>query len=448
MLRQLPLVGSPSLKDWNSHGQYVGVKAPNNGTGRLSQFEFTLAWLAVFTSSMNFLRHPAVYITLSDILIFLCLLTMLVRRSLPLRPLGAFTSMWMIGSLLLLCMLMLSSLFVGDAIRGIVVSMQYLYTLILLPFVLIGRPAHETVSLCKALAISIVLMCLFGIYLVDIDGTTNTQFVSGSGRMMSFVERENECASLIALTIPIVIWLRTTRNISLIAATVALAAMVYGVLLTGSNTGLFAVLMSYCLFVLANFSIWYALFGSAALATTYYFVVSWGQTFLPAVFQKRVLPAIQSGDLELAGTLSDRMLLFYESLDIAQQTSLLGIGADQYRVHSFFDQVVHNTYMLIWTEGGLPALVGLVMTLLTGICISVVAFRNKQNRPAALCALSCILVFALAINAAPHIYARFWFAPLFLALALSLGRANTSNTGYSMGNQRPAQRGMSANNNI
>lgn len=421
MLNPLPHPGLPQPAGWSSSEPLTASYMRGANDNRLARLEFRLAMAAVFTSPMNFLRHDAVYFTLSDSITLLCLLTMIVRRSLPLRPMGPFTALWFSGTAVFAGALLISSLSFGDATRGLIVSMQYLYSLVLLPLIITNRPASETVLLCKIFVLSIFIMCVFGIYLVEVDGTRYTRFVSGAGRMMSFVERENECASLIALTIPIVNWLRSQRHIRLTTAVITSSVMIYGILLTGSNTGLAAIVLVYCLQIFINFSIWHAVFGTAALGTAYYAVVAWGQIFLPAVFQKRVLPALQSGDLGLAGTLNDRMLLLYESLDQANNTFWLGVGADQYRVHSYYDHVVHNTYTLIWTEGGLPALAGFAVVILAGLCTAVVRFQEKSRRADALCAITCVLVFAAAINAVPHVYARFWFVPIYLGLAVVLG---------------------------
>jgi len=160
--------------------------------------------------------------------------------------------------------------------------------------------------------------------------------------------------------------------------------------------------------------------GTMGAAAAVFVVISWGRDVLPAVFQKRVLPALETGDISQAGTISGRLDLIYESLDFAQRTDFLGIGADQYRHHSSLDQVVHNSYLLIWSEGGLIALSGLLLILLSGLCLAVAAGWLVKNKAAGLCALTTFLIFGLTINAVPHIYARFWYAPLLLSSGVAV----------------------------
>ena len=52
---------------------------------------------------------------------------------------------------------------------------------------------------------------------------------------------------------------------------------------------------------------------------------------LPAVFQKRVLVGLETGNLNDAGTFADRMLLIKEAIRLGGNVFLLGYGADQYR---------------------------------------------------------------------------------------------------------------------
>jgi hypothetical protein len=109
----------------------------------------------------------------------------------------------MTGGVLLIASMLLSSLFYGDPTRGVVTSLQYFFCFFVLPVVITWRPQPQVIIMVKVLIFSIILTCLFGIYLINYDGTTNTQFVSGDGRMMSFVERQNECSALIAQTVPL-----------------------------------------------------------------------------------------------------------------------------------------------------------------------------------------------------------------------------------------------------
>ncbi len=393
--------------------------APSECVSRLASIELQIAAAAVFFLPINIMRLDIAYFTLSDLL---CLVSVALRLrcgTLPIRPVGSATPLWAGGTLALAFGLLASSLVNGDMVRGVVVSFQYLFSFLLLPLVIFGRTWQGTALLVKTFAFSIFLAGLFGIYLIHIDGERNTAFVSGNGRLMSFVERENACASLFAMTTPLMLWLRAARRLSLVGAVVGVAMLIYGTLLTGSNTGLIALCAALAAFFLLNASAGRMIVGTAAAAVLLGTLFTAGQQYLPEIFQRRVLAAIEDGDLSEAGTFDHRLALMTESLEVARRTMLFGLGADRYREESWWGAPVHNTYLLIWTEGGLIALAGFVATLIAAWAVVVAALARPQGRIHGSPLLCILVTFALLINAAPHVYARFWIAPLMLAAAVA-----------------------------
>jgi O-Antigen ligase len=396
---------------------------PNIGVSRdsvWSQIEFMFASAAVFLAPFNFVRYPSLYITLGDVFSVMCVVTLLATRTFPLRPLGPITPVWMAGGIMLITALLLSSLFYGDPKRGIVVSLQYFFCFFLLPVVIAWRPLPQVVIMVKVLVFSIILTCLFGIYLINIDGQTDTIFVSGNGRMMSFVERQNECAALIAQTVPLACWLRNTGRMSLPYFWFTLIILSYGIILTGSNSGAFALIFLLSMQFLINFSWKNVVVGGIIVSGLAFAAANEGVGYLPAAFQKRVLGVLTSGDLEQAGTFLDRVALIKESFGIASKNGLLGIGADQFEVISFYLTPVHNFYMLIWCEGGFIAFCGYLLLLVSGFMISILALKNSGKPMSGLCTLTMFFTFTLLTNAFTHIYARFWFVPILLAISISI----------------------------
>ena len=412
-------------KGWHSHTPATEPDAALSAPveTRLDQLEFVLVSATVFLSPMNFLRHPSYYLTLGDIFAFACLFVALLNGTLPLRPFGSGTLFWMLGIILLIGGLLISSLVNGSAFRGLIVSAQYLMAYFVLPLIILSRPQRQVVFLIKIFVISIFLLSLHGIYLIHIDGQTNTRFVTGSGRLRSFVERTNECASLIALTLPLLLWLGGTGFVRSMVTWICFPFLCYGILLTGSATGLLA--MSYACFIyflMTAFSSWRRFAVSLAGAMIFiaaFFVLggSWGKALLPAVFQERVLGAIQSGDIGKAGTFTDRYHLIVEAQEMINNAIFLGLGADQHRVVNQSKQPVHNAYLLIWSEGGLIALVGFLFFLLAALWPLPDALRRRGAWLTAACSFSTVSLFAILVNAVPHIYGRFWTVPVLLAVA-------------------------------
>lgn len=381
------------------------------------KIEIWIAALAVFFVPFNFIRTSFAYFTLADGLFILSLLIRLIVGTFPLNPIGRGTSLWLAGMALLWSGLLTSSIFQGDLIRGMIVTGQYAFTLLVIPAVIMQRPWRQTVLLVRIFCLSTFVMCVHGVYVIDVAGERYTRFVSGSGRLQGFVERENECGALIALAFPLLLWLVDTHRIRWWAAVPVVVAYLYGTMLTGSNTGMFTLVIGTVIYVLIAFDLRRVLMSGAIVAILGGGLLTLGQDYLPRVFRERVLVAFEAGDLEKAGTFEGRMALISESVEIARHTMLIGLGADSFQEVSAQGAPVHNTYMLVWTEGGLLALAGLVLVLISGLVPAMDASMIPRGRQSAAVAICSIIAFGLLINAAPHIYGRFWFTPLLLAIS-------------------------------
>ena len=386
-------------------------------TGRIGLW---LAAASVFLAPFNILRVDTFYFTASDAFALAAVLAMVLGKSFPLAPLAAGTLLWNAGIALLCGMLLLSSLVVGDPGRGFIISAQYLYAYFLLAFMLVSRPWAETVVLIKAFTCSIALMCLQGIVVIDVLKGQGSSFVSGNGRFVGWVERENECASLIALAVPLLLWMVASGCARPRWAWIGVPLFAYGIVLTGSNTGLIGLVFALTVFVVMTGSWRRIILLAGSSFATFFIAVTWGRDFLPAVFQRRVLNALQNGDIDEAGTFADRMRLIKEAIGKADNNSLLGIGADQYRQVSELHAPVHNTFLLIWVEAGLPGLIGFLLLLVAGIIVGMLAARPREGRIAAICTLATVLLFAALANALPHLYGRFFVVPLLLGIAPSV----------------------------
>jgi O-antigen ligase len=401
------------------------------------RLEFAFACAAVFFAPVNVLKLPAFYFTMSDAFTCLCLVAMLLARTIRPGAIGPGTAYWTTGLLIMVAALFVSSLFVGSVDRGIILSVQYLFAYFLLPLVLLGRPWRQTDILMKVFIASMVIMTLHGIYVVDFVGERFTVFVSGSGRLQGFVERENECGSLYALTAPIVLSMAARRSIRPVVALIVMLLFGYGTMLTGSNTALYGLLFGLIVFVLATLTT-KRILQVAAFGLAFWVVLSSPQVreFLPEVFQKRVLTGLESGSLSKAGTFSDRLQLINEAIRLGEHATLLGYGADQYREISEWHAPVHNLYLLIWNEGGLFALAGFVMMLSGAVITILAAWRFRQIRAEVACGFSTLVLFAMLVNATPHVYGRFWTVPVLLSLAPVIAFLNERPQSRKFGSQR------------
>jgi O-antigen ligase len=387
--------------------------------GTSHRIEFYLACLVVFFGPMNAMRFNFAYFTYSDAFSLLFYATMFLNRSFPAVRLGPAAIVWITGVALMTSFLLLSSAVNGDPTRGIIVSVQYMHAFLVLPIILMTRTKEELDILVVVLVASVLTTCLFGIYLIDFTDERNTRYVAGNGRMRSFVERSNEAAALIAATFPLLLYLGNIRKLPRILLFGCGVVFLYGIVLTASNSGLMSLVFAVSLYcaVMLQWRVLFAM-GFSVLAIVA-LVVFEGGTWLPEVFRERVLQAMLTGEIEQAGSFDDRVLLIEEALVFANKTGLIGMGADQYITKSIYNQVVHNTYLLIWTEGGFVALIGLLMVLGAAVAGALSPLRTPGARMMAAVALSVTLTLIIFINSVPHIYGRFWVIPVALVLSLA-----------------------------
>lgn len=384
------------------------------------KIEFLLLIGAVFFCSMNYFRYGDTNFTVADFLAFLCFCFAVLNRNVDFQLFGRVSSgLWWLGLTMLVSGLLVSSIAGPDPIRGLVVVTQYLYAYLFVVLLFSGRTLDQLVLLAKTYVFSILLLCFQGIYLIHIDGRTNTNFVSGNGRFSGLMERENECAAVIALAVPILLLLITAKRINRIYAVFALLMLMYGILLTGSNTGLIALVFGMSVFAVIAVNLKRLIINVALLAGIVLAVFTSARDYLPAAFQKRVLGALESGDISQAGTFDHRVDLIYEAMNMTDSTLLLGVGADQYRIASAIHQPVHNLYLLLWTEGGLISALGLLVMLLSAFGPALAVARLAGGRPFAGCIVANVSMLLLVANAVPHAYSRFWPFPLVLPVALA-----------------------------
>ncbi|WP_104666211.1 O-antigen ligase family protein [Ensifer adhaerens] len=390
------------------------------GTVLTRRIEFLLLIGAVFFCTMNYFRYGDTNYTVADILALFCFCFALFNGNLDFQLFGRLSSgLWWLGLTMLASGLLVSSIAAPDPMRGVVVVAQYLYAYLFVALLYGGRTLDQLFLLAKTYVFSILVLCIQGIYLIHIDGRKNTNFVSGSGRFSGLMERENECAAVIALAVPILLLLITTKRINRVFAIFALLILIYGILLTGSNTGLIALALGMTVFTVLGVNWKRLVVYAAVIAGLILAVGTSARDYLPDTFQKRVLGALETGDIGQAGTFEFRVELIHEAISKVDSTLLIGVGADQYRILSAFKKPVHNLYLLLWMEGGLISAVGLLVMLLSALGPALVVARVPGGRPFAGCVAANISILLLVTNAVPHAYSRFWPFPLLLPVALA-----------------------------
>jgi O-Antigen ligase len=372
---------------------------------------------AVFLAHFPLWRPSAVFFTLSDLLFCLSLLTIVLTRGLPRAPLGPLMPYWLGACVLLVVPMVASSLINGAPMRGLIVIAQYLFSFALLPFVIMGRDHDATIELTKIFVIGAFVANLAGVafYYADFDG--GFLYVSGAGRLSGFVGDPNGNAHMLALACPLVIYLWLSGRMASYYVVPVLLVLAVALVLTSSNNGLALTALGLSAFLVALRDLRHLGRALAGLGVCLLLIFAWGSFWLPEAFEQRVLGAIRSGSLEEAGTFEGRVALIREAIELLDDTMLVGLGIDQYRVLSRFGAPVHNTFLLIWTEGGLPALIGWLSLLIMVVAGAPLIARRRLDGAVA-CALG--LVFACIGFTTSHTYGRHLVVPVHLAMALAL----------------------------
>jgi O-antigen ligase len=99
---------------------------------------------------------------------------------------------------------------------------------------------------------------------------------------------------------------------------------------------------------------------------------------------------------------------------------LLGLGADQFRVYSVQEAPVHNLYLLLWTEGGLPGLIGWLLFPLASIFVWAAARKADVSKYLTGAVFSTTFVFMAIAASNPHMYARYWTIGVLLTLGMAV----------------------------
>jgi O-antigen ligase len=388
---------------------------------RRAGFERTLVSAAIFLSLFPSWHPEAFFFTAGDFLFCLTLLIILLTRGLPLTPFGMLTPYWVAGFVLLMIALLGSSLVNGEPVRALIVCAQYTFSFILLPLTIMGRDKEATVSLIVVFTAGTFVVNLMSIVLYYSGYTGDFRFVTGNGRLASFTGDPNVHAQMIALALPFIIYLWLAGRMATYYLVPLLLTLLLALVLTSSNGGIALTFLGVAGFFVALRSLRHLARATAAVAACLVLILVWGSYWLPATFEERVLGALRGGSIENAGTFQDRLALIEEALEIVDDTMVVGLGVDQYRVKSEFSAPVHNTYLLLWSEGGLPALIGW-LTLLMIVSLGGLAMSRRHRLEAAASSAVAVIFGAMGFAAA-HIYARQSVLPLHLGLALVMAVA-------------------------
>lgn len=384
-----------------------------------TRVENAALYAGVFFAPFLDLSSQTVFITLSDVFFCVAMAILLFRRCIPRAPLGFLTLPWFLAYLMVAGGLYVSSMLKGDPERGIILLLQYSFCFIILPHLLLGRSEQQAYRLIYVYLAGVIVLDVHGIatfYLVGY--TPESPVVSGSGRLETLTGSTNAAACLNGMMIVVVLWLTLAGRLRPLLGAVLVCVMLFTIVLTSSNGGLIATFMGLLIFLGFSLSSAQLLKAVPLLAIPVIFLLAGGTDYLPEAFHERVLVALTTGDVSAAGTFEARNALIHEALDLinAERVSWLGIGADQFRVVSVQEAPVHNSFLLLWAEGGLLSLLGWLLFCSIGFMVWGAAQAKGLIPYGRSAVLASFAVFMIVANVSAHIYARYWYAALLIVM--------------------------------
>jgi O-antigen ligase len=366
-------------------------------------------------------RPLEVMFTYSDALFLIGAAILLYKAQLPTHALGALTPLWLSSFSLFIGGLLVGSLVNGVPMRWLIVACQYSFSWVLLPLLLIGHGRENTFSLIKAMIAGIFAVQVLALLIYFLHGGTpqeveallGPEFLAGNRRIGAFVVDGNWNAATISMSMMFVIYAAIKRAIPIWVTIIVAIVLIVGLVLSASFTGFVGIVSA-----LGIFAVVAAVrprLRVILVAATIVAVLTQSGYSLPSAFETRVAAALANGNLSQAGTYEGRMTLIEEAWQIVENHTLVGLGVDQYRAVSEERAPVHNMYLLIWAEGGIPALLGWLGMLATILAVAVLCYRADRVTAALLISvLWTLLIFSMAN---PHMYNRIWAVPIALALA-------------------------------
>lgn len=394
---------------------------PSHWHQTLRSVQLGLSKLAVFFASFSIVRLPNLLFTLSDLLFVGAAFLLFSTIRVPRDPYGPGTSAFLVFLSLLSGGILVSSLFASVPERAMAYILQYAFAYGVLAYVISAESYETIVELVKWYLAGLLIGLVIAFYWYWTEPTPNL-FVTGNGRFKGMNGGPNDQAAVIGLSLPLLFYLWMQGRWPLVVLFVTLMAMIYGLVTASSNNGLMATFAAILVFFVLTLTLQRMIKAACILAAVVPLLLYSGVDYLPETFKDRVLAAVQSGDLAEAGSFSYRIALISEGLDMLDDTIFLGIGADQFRVVSSHRNPVHNTYLLLWTEGGLISLLAWLGIIAVVATLGFASLRHEESRLEGATATAIaftLLVIAISVT---HLYPRTWTTPLMLALGLVVSR--------------------------
>lgn len=239
-----------------------------------------------------------------------------------------------------------------------------------------------------AFLLSGLICTLYGIYTYHFA----PHLIEAEGRISGTMDDPNEFAAAMLTRIPLALelFLRDKRRWPRIVLAVVAGASVYGIVLSGSRSGLLALAVAFLLFV-SNRKRKFRTFAIVIAVMALVFVV------MPSSYQERM--GLEPSTQETAWASMHRRWTYQVlGIQLFQKHPVLGIGLDGFAVaygrsvyrflqDTHVERVAHNTYLEIAVGVGLTGLIPLLGILATSM-LDVRKVAQKAARPSGVTAIA------------------------------------------------------------
>ena len=193
-----------------------------------------------FFAAYQEFRPFEILFTYSDLFFLLGGFILLLEHGLNLRPFGSFTPLWYLSVGIMLTALLISSVVNGVVDRWPIVASQYAFAYVVLASVIVTHDPGRWRALALAFLAGIIVMevVTFAIYFyydenyAALTARFTRRFMTGAGRIGSFVGNPNYHAALIACTLPFVYYFAAKRWLPLWIAALSFVILVVALLYT------------------------------------------------------------------------------------------------------------------------------------------------------------------------------------------------------------------------
>jgi len=321
--------------------------------------------------------------------------------------------------------------------------LQYTFVLVVVPIGLLGRSERTLLRMLVSYAWGVALLTFAAIVLIVLDPVTAlaTGALSGSGRLAAFVGNSNAYSRQAGIAALILFW-STDRFASASGSAwwralngAGLLVVLAGAVLAQSFGGLIALAGGLGPVAMLSGRLKTVTVGALLFvaATTSALIAASTRGDLP--ISSRLVRAIESGDISSTGNFDERTELKAAAWQQIVRSPARGLGADRFRETTETGQGAHDTLLLIWAEGGLPAVSGFLLLL---ALLGVVHLRARglpDHDHAIALAMGVYVLFLLALVVNNHVYARGLTVPVLLAGVLSLRRGEGASQRRAPGGQ-------------